>query len=442
MVKVYISTLGCAKNLVDSEMMVGSLTNSGYEITNVLEDAEVAVVNTCGFIESAKEESINEILYIAKHKVHSNLKKLVVTGCLAQRYANDLEKEIPEIDLILGTTSFIEIVSQLKKKALKEKILIESMDKEIPTMHRHLLTDPHTAYLKIAEGCDNLCTYCIIPKLRGKYRSRELEEILAEAQILADDGVKELVIIAQDTTKYGLDNYGKKMLPELLRQLNKIENIQWIRILYSYPEDIDEELVMAIRDSEKVLPYFDMPIQHASDNVLKKMNRKTSAKQIREKISMIRSNIPNAVIRTTIIVGFPQESEEDFKYLCKFVEEIEFDRLGVFEYSEEEGTPAAKMLGKIDAETKAHRKKELMLIQQKISLKKNKTFEGGILKVLVEDQEEQGVYTGRTYRDMMEIDGLVFIRSDVQCNIGEFVDVMITDAMEYDLIGEIYEHTE
>lgn len=442
MIKVYISTLGCAKNLVDSEMMVGSLINNGYEITHVLEHAEIAIINTCGFIESAKEESINEILSIAKYKIHSNLKKLVVTGCLAQRYAKDLKKEIPEIDLILGTTSFIDIVSQLENKALKEKILIECIDKEIPTMHRYLLTDSHTAYLKIAEGCDNLCTYCIIPKLRGKYRSRKLDEILTEAKILADNGVKELIIIAQDTTKYGLDNYKKKMLPELLRQLNKIENLHWIRILYSYPEDIDEEMVMAIRDSEKVLPYFDMPIQHASDSVLKKMNRKTSAQQIREKISMIRSKISNAVIRTTIIVGFPQESAEDFNYLCKFVEEMKFDRLGVFEYSEEEGTPAEKMSGKIDSETKAQRKKELMLIQQKISLEKNKAFVGSVMKVLVENQEDNGIYTGRTYRDMIEIDGLVFIHSNHRCNIGEFIDVKITDAMEYDLIGEIYEHAE
>lgn len=441
MKKVFISTLGCAKNMVDSEMMLGSLLHNGYENTNKISDADIAIINTCGFIEAAKEESINEILQFAKHKTNGDLKKLIVTGCLAQRYSKELEQEIPEIDLILGTTSFINIVSQLEKETPAAKSVIESIDKEIPSLERFLLTESHTAYLKIAEGCDNFCTYCIIPKLRGKYRSRDLQEILEEARGLVKNGVRELIVIAQDTTKYGIDNYGRKMLPELLRELDKIEELVWVRVLYSYPEDIDEEMVLAIKSSEKILPYFDMPIQHASDVVLKKMNRKTSAAQIKDKVQMIRRHIPDATIRTTIIVGFPQESEKDFEFLCRFVEEMQFDRLGVFEYSEEEGTPAAKMSGQIDPETKSQRKDRLMALQQEISYRKNKDFIGKTLKALLEDQEE-GVYVGRTSRDMIEIDGIVFVNTNKNCSRGEFVDVRITDALEYDLIGEIDEHTE
>lgn len=442
MKKVYMSTLGCAKNLVDSEMMLGSLLDNGYQSTEELSDSDIAIINTCGFIEAAKEESVNEILQIAQQKTTGKLQKLVVTGCLAQRYSKELQEEIPEIDLILGTTSFVNIVSELEKQENKTRMLIESIDKEIPMMNRVLLTNSPSAYLKIAEGCDNLCTYCIIPKLRGKYRSRELAEIIEEAKSLAQNGVKELIIIAQDTTKFGLDSYGKKMLPELLKELDKIESLQWIRVLYSYPEDISEEMVCTIKEAKKVLPYFDMPIQHASNSILRKMNRKTSAEQIREKVAMIRKNIPDAVIRTTIIVGFPQETDEDFEELCQFVEEVQFDRLGVFEYSEEEGTPAAKMSGQVDADVKAQRKAELMGIQQQISYNKNKEFIGKILKVLIEEKEEEGVYSGRTYRDMIEIDGLVFVHLKKECSIGEFIDVKIIDVMEYDLIGERYEYTE
>lgn len=437
MKKVYISTLGCSKNLVDSEMMMGSLLQEGYVHTNEVEEAEIAIVNTCGFIEAAKEESIQEILQIAQKKEYAKLEKLVVTGCLAQRYSEELSEEIPEIDLILGTTSFVDIVERLENLGNRRGMRIESIDKNIPSLPRHRFTDNHTAYLKIAEGCDNLCTYCIIPKLRGKYRSRELSEIVEEAKMLAKQGVREIILIAQDTTKYGLDINGRKQLGSLLKELDKIEGIDWIRILYSYPEDIDEELVLTIKDSQKVLPYFDMPIQHASDKVLKKMNRKTTAAQIRRRVEMIRKHIAHAVIRTTIIVGFPQESDEDFDLLCDFVKEMKFDRLGVFEYSLEEGTPAAKMSGQIEDDLKSQRKAALMSIQQEISKQKNKEFVGTVMEVLVESEEEEGIYLGRTYRDMIEIDGLVYVHSQKKLAIGDLVSVEITDSMEYDLIGSL-----
>ncbi len=442
MKKIFISTLGCAKNLVDSEMMMGSLLDNGYQNTDFLSEADIAIVNTCGFIEAAKEESINEILQIAQYKTSGNLDKLVVTGCLAQRYSKELQEEIPEIDLLLGTTSFVSIVSKLEELGInKEKKLlsIEDINKEIPMMRRQLLTQSYTAYLKIAEGCDNLCTYCIIPKLRGKYRSRDLQEILDEARELVRYGTRELIIIAQDTTKFGLDTEGKKLLATLLRELNKIEKLKWVRVLYSYPEDIDEEIVLAIKESEKILPYFDIPIQHASDAVLKKMNRHTSGKQIEEKVAMIRKHLPESTIRTTIIVGFPQETDEDFETLCDFVQKVRFDRLGAFEYSLEEGTPAAKISGQVPEEIKSQRKNKLMELQQEISKQKNKEYIGKTLEVLIEGQEDKNVFSGRSYRDMIEIDGLVFVHSDGKLKKGDFVSVKITDALEYDLIGEYYE---
>lgn len=441
MKKVYISTLGCSKNLVDSEMMLGSLLSDGYKNTHDVNEAEIAIVNTCGFIEAAKEESINEILIIAKKKLDAKLQKLVVTGCLAQRYSKELQEEIPEIDLILGTTSFVDIVGQLEKLGERREMKIDDIDKNIPSLARKLLTDTHTAYLKIAEGCDNLCTYCIIPKLRGKYRSRPMDEIVEEAKSLAKQGVKEIILIAQDTTKYGLDNYKEAKLPELLSELDKIDGIRWIRILYSYPEDITEELVLTIKNSGKVLPYFDMPIQHASDIVLKRMNRHTTRQQIEDKINMIRYHIPSASIRTTIIVGFPQETEEDFEMLYRFVEKMQFDRLGTFEYSLEEGTPAAKMKGQIESEVKADRKSRLMELQQQISKDKNKEWVGRVMSVLIESREDKNIYSGRSYRDMIEIDGLVFVHTNNKLKIGDFVEVKITDSLEYDLIGEENEHT-
>lgn len=439
MKRIFFSTLGCAKNLVDSEMMAGSLEEAGYKITEDVALADIAIINTCGFIESAKEESINEILYIASKKNGGKLSKLVVTGCLAQRYSEELIKEIPEIDLLLGTTSFDNIVNEIEKSNSKDKIVIESINKQILDLPRHIFTQKYSSYLKIAEGCDNLCTYCIIPKLRGKYRSREMENIVNEAKDLAKRGTKELILIAQDTSKYGIDLYKEKKLPELLQELDKIDGLEWIRILYLYPEDIDVRLLDTIKKSKKIVPYFDMPIQHSSDRILKYMNRHTNKAELKEKINLIRTYLPNATIRTTLIVGFPNETEEDFEELLDFVKEIKFDRLGVFEYSQEEGTPAAKMKNQIEEETKQIRRNKIMETQQVISLNNNKSFVGKTIKVIIEREEDVNIYSGRSYRDMIEIDGIVYVNSTKKLKRGDFVEVLINDAMEYDLLGDYYE---
>lgn len=437
MEKIYISTLGCAKNLVDSEVMMGLLLKEGFEKTNTPEDAQVIVVNTCGFIESAKEESISEILEMTQYK-KEKLKYLIVAGCLSQRYSSDLEKEIPEVDAFIGTTSFESIVQVLKelKTGVKTNLItdINIMLKE--DAPREVSALGGLGYLKIAEGCDNLCTYCIIPKLRGKYRSRAIEDVLKEAKILAKGGIKELIVIAQDTTKYGLDNYGEKRLSHLLRELNKIEELKWIRVLYSYPEDVDMDFINAVAQCDKVLPYFDIPIQHGSNHVLKRMNRKTSKEQIREIIGNIRSVIPKAVIRTSIIVGFPGETKEQFKELCDFVEEIKFERLGVFAYSLEEDTPAALLDGHMSQEEKEARKNELMAIQMEISSDKNQAMIGQTLEVVVEDEIEENLYEARSSRDMLEIDGIVYLTSKTPLKKGQYLNAKITDAMEYDLMGE------
>ena len=439
MEKIFISTLGCAKNLVDSEMMLGTLVKNDYVQTGSIMDADIAIVNTCGFIEAAKEESINEILELAQYKERGNLKYLIVTGCLAQRYSDELLSEIPEIDIVLGTTSFDMILEKIEElKGGIRSSLITDIDKHIAEeIPRSLLTDTFSAYIKIAEGCDNHCTYCIIPKLRGKYRSRRQEDILKEARQLAKNGVKELIVIAQDTTKYGLDIYGKKAISDLMRELNEIEGLKWIRILYSYPEDVDAEFVKAVKECEKVIPYFDMPVQHANDAILKLMNRKTSKQQIKENIDRIRKEIPEASIRTSIIVGFPTETQEQFDELCEFVKEVKFDRLGVFAYSREEDTPAAILEGQIDEDIKQERKNRLMEIQQGISYEKNKTFVGSTLEVMIDEKVEDGLYEGRSYRDMMEIDGLVFVKTQEDLKKGQFVNVNITEALEYDLTGEL-----
>lgn len=437
--KIFISTLGCAKNLVDSEMMLGTLVKNDYVQTGSIMDADIAIVNTCGFIEAAKEESINEILELAQYKERGNLKYLIVTGCLAQRYSDELLSEIPEIDIVLGTTSFDMILEKIEElKGGIRSSLITDIDKHIAEeIPRSLLTDTFSAYIKIAEGCDNHCTYCIIPKLRGKYRSRRQEDILKEARQLAKNGVKELIVIAQDTTKYGLDIYGKKSISDLMRELNEIEGLKWIRILYSYPEDVDADFVNAVKECDKVLPYFDMPVQHANDAILKLMNRKTSKQQIKENIDRIRKEIPEASIRTSIIVGFPTETQEQFDELCEFVKEVKFDRLGVFAYSREEDTPAAILEGQIDEDIKQERKNRLMEIQQGISYEKNKTFVGSTLEVMIDEKVEDGLYEGRSYRDMMEIDGLVFVKTQEDLKKGQFVNAKITEALEYDLTGEL-----
>mgnify|MGYP000680279267 FL=1 len=375
MIKKYVlESLGCSKNLVDAEEMVYILNENGYEMTDDIDDADVAIVNTCGFIESAKEESIDTILDIASHK-QKNLKHLIVTGCLVQRYYKDLKEQIPEIDAFLGTTSYNTILNVLQGLSIgKDNSLILSANTKLDHNKKKILTDSYYAYIKIAEGCDNSCTYCIIPKLRGRYVSRPMEEIVDEAKRLASQNVKEIVLIAQDTSKYGLDIYGEKKLPHLLRELSKIEGIRWIRFLYTYPEDITEELVQEVKNNDKVCSYFDIPVQHASDRILKLMNRSTDKKEISEKINLIRSNIKDAIIRTTLIAGFPTESKEDIDELADFVRQMKFDKLGVFPYSREEGTKAGNMDGQIEQDVKNQRAEMIMRLQQEIVREKNESY--------------------------------------------------------------------
>lgn len=441
---VFISTMGCSKNLVDSEMMLSILKKHDITKTEAIEKADIAIVNTCGFIESAKEESINEILDIAAYKHTGNLKYLIVTGCLSQRYYEQLKEELPEVDAFLGTTSFELIYQTIDalEHGKAESVIYDTSYKIQMNSERELLTEGYTAFVKIAEGCDNFCTYCIIPKLRGNYRSRKIEDVIKEVESLAKQGVKEIILIAQDTTKYGLDIYGKKEISKLLRELNKIEDLKWIRFLYSYPEDIDEELVIAVKECDKVCDYFDMPIQHISNNILKKMNRKTDKAHIEDTVAMIRKHLPDATLRTTLITGFPGERDEDFAQLLDFVNAAEFDRLGVFAYSKEEGTPAALMEDQVEDSIKEARKNQIMQAQQKISFEKNQKMLGKTLMVLIEDIEEEGIYTGRSCKDAPEIDGLIYIHTKTSHKAGDFVNVKIKDAMEYDLIGdEIIEYS-
>ncbi|MCR8745093.1 30S ribosomal protein S12 methylthiotransferase RimO [Romboutsia lituseburensis] len=439
MLKIALESLGCSKNLVDAEIMMGILNRKGYKLVGDFSDADIIIVNTCGFIESAKQESIDTILDLAQYKTTGNLKILIVTGCLAQRYAEELKNEIPEIDAIVGTGSYQNIDDIIN--GLKEEKQIVSLNdiefafnEELP---RYISTPSHMAYLKIGEGCDNHCTYCIIPKLRGKYRSRKMEDIVKEAKELASRGVKEVVVIAQDTTKYGCDIYGKEMLPELLEELAKIDGFKWIRIMYSYPESITEELVKVIKKYDNICNYFDMPIQHASNKILKLMNRRTTKEDILSKIEMIRTHIPNATIRTTIIVGFPGETEEDFKEVIDFAKKVKFDRLGAFAYSREEDTAADKLPNHLDEDIKVERRDALMLVQQEISQELNSAKVGNIYEVLIEEQVEDKVYIGRTQGDAEEIDSIVYAKSEKQFNAGDFVKVKINNALEYDLMGDV-----
>lgn len=437
MLKIALESLGCSKNLVDAEIMMGILNEKGYRLTGDFEEADVIIVNTCGFIESAKQESIDTILDFADLKQTGNLKLLIVTGCLAQRYADELKEEIPEIDAIVGTGSYQnidEIIAELKEQ--HQIVSLNNIEFAYDeTLPRYVSTPSHMAYLKIGEGCDNKCTYCIIPKLRGKYRSRKMEDIISEAKKLAEMGVKELIVIAQDTTKYGVDLYGEERLAELLEELAQIDGFKWIRVMYSYPESITEKLVNVISKYDNICNYFDMPIQHASNRILKLMNRKTTKEDIMSKVEMIRNIIPDATLRTSIIVGFPGETDEDFEELVDFVKEVEFDKLGVFTYSREEDTPADRLPNHLEEEVKLDRQERLMLVQQAISEQKNKQKIGNKYEALVEEQIEDNVYIGRTIYDAEEIDAIVYIKSIKDLQIGEFVDVVITDALEYDLMG-------
>ena len=439
MLKIALESLGCSKNLMDAEIMTGILKEKGYEFVEEFAEADIIIVNTCGFIRDAKQESIDTIVELSQLKEFGKLKYLIVTGCLAQRYADELLEEIPEIDAIVGTGNFMNI-SEIIDRLESEKNVTEIGNIEFAfdeTLPRYVSTPEHMAYLKIGEGCSNHCTYCIIPKLRGKYRSRKIEDIVEEAKTLAAEGVKELVVIAQDTTRYGEDLYGEAKLAELLEELAGIEGIKWIRIMYSYPESITEKLIDVIAAHDNICSYFDMPIQHASNRVLKRMNRRTSKEDIRNKVEMIRSKIPDAVIRTTVIVGFPGETEEDLEELIEFMKEIKFDRLGAFAYSREEDTPADRMDGHMDEEIKEERRDRVMMVQQAISEEINQKREDKVFEVLIEEEAEECVYVGRTQGDAEEIDSVVYVNSEEELEIGSFVNVYITEAMEYDLIGDV-----
>ena len=433
-------SLGCDKNLVDSEVMLGLLDKKGYQIVDSEEDADIIVVNTCCFIHDAKEESIQTILEMAEYKKEGKLKALIVTGCLAQRYQQEIIDEIPEVDAVLGTTSYDHIVEAVEEAlAGNGHVVLEDVD-ALPDVKEKRLetTGGHYAYMKIAEGCDKHCTYCIIPKLRGNYRSVPMEKLLAEAKDLADQGVKELILVAQETTVYGKDLYGEKSLHKLLRELCKISGIQWIRILYCYPEEIYDELIQTIKEEKKVCHYLDLPIQHASDAVLKRMGRRTSKAQLVEIIEKLRKEIPDISLRTTLITGFPGETQEQHEELKDFVDEMEFDRLGVFTYSPEEDTPAATMTEQIPEEVKEDRQAELMELQQEIAFDLAEDMVGREVLVMIEGKvADENAYVGRTYKDAPNVDGLIFINTDEELMSGDFARVRVTGALEYDLIGEL-----
>ncbi|QIB26135.1 30S ribosomal protein S12 methylthiotransferase RimO [Caloranaerobacter azorensis] len=441
--RVSLVTLGCSKNLVDSEVMLGIIKENGYLLTQDLDVADIIIINTCGFIKDAKEESIDTIIELGEYKKIGNCKRLIVTGCLAERYKEEILKELPEVDAVVGTGNLKDIVNVIEAVEKDKRILkagdINNFDYDI--LPRFISSSNPVAYVKIAEGCNNFCTYCIIPKIRGKYRSRRIEKIIEEVKKLVEIGKKEIILIAQDTTKYGLDLYGKVRLPELLDELNKIEGLEWIRLQYLYPDDFTDELIDSIKRNEKVVKYVDIPIQHINNRILKRMNRKTTKERIIDLINKLRSRVPNIIIRTTLIVGFPGETEQEFKELCEFVKNTKFDRLGVFAYSKEEDTPAANFEDQVDEIVKEERKSIIMEIQKQISFEKNREKIGNIYKVLVEEQIEKTedglIYLGRSYMDSPEIDGLVYIHSKYRLNLGDFVNVKIFDCLEYDLIGEI-----
>lgn len=444
--KILFVSLGCDKNLVDSEVMLALLKQDGYEITNEEQEADIAIVNTCCFIHDAKEESIQTILEMAKLKEDASLKKLIVTGCLAQRYQKEIQEEIPEVDAILGSTNIDDILSVVGQ-ALEDRKVVCLKDIQYMPEHmtdRLVTTGTATAYLKLAEGCSKRCTYCIIPYLRGNYRSIPMEDILETASKLAEQGFQELVLVAQETTVYGQDLYGKKCLPELLTKLSKLDGIHWIRLLYCYPEEITEELIQTMAENEKICHYIDMPIQHSEDAILKAMGRRTSKEQLYKVIRQLREAMPDIVIRTTLITGFPGETEEQHQALLEFVDEMEFQRLGVFPYSPEEGTKAADFPDQIDEEVKKRRQDEIMALQQEVSYDNNQKLVGTSLEVLIEGYlYEEDVYIGRSYREAPNVDGYIFVSAEEELVSGEMVQVRITEGNEYDLMGEvIYEFSE
>lgn len=436
--KVLLISLGCDKNLVDSEVMLGLLNKAGHELTNDETEAEAVVINTCAFISDAKEESINTIIEMGRLKKTGRLKKLIVAGCLSQRYKDEIMKELPEIDVIIGATNYDKIVEAI---GTDEDAIVDDINyTPKPVSERIVTTNASMAYFKIAEGCNKLCTYCIIPHIRGRYRSIPMDRLLASAEKLAADGIKELVLVAQETTLYGVDLYGGKKLPELLTKLSDIEGIEWIRLLYCYPEEITDELISVMAENPKICHYIDIPIQHSENEILRRMGRKTSREDIVSLVSKLRTAMPDIAIRTTLISGFPGETQELHDGLVDFVDECEFDRLGVFTYSPEEETPAAGYEDQVDGELAAKWRDEIMELQQEISYEKNQELIGSIQRVLIEGYlVEDDVYVGRTYRDAPGVDGIVFVSAPYELMSGSFVDVKITEANEYDLTGVIVE---
>lgn len=438
--KILFISLGCDKNLVDTEVMLGMLASRGYEMTNDEQEADIIVINTCCFIHDAKEESIQNILEMAEYKKNGSAKALIVTGCMAERYRQEILDEIPEVDEVLGTTAYDRILDAVDAAlAGQHEVITANLDAlPLPETKRLVTTGGHFAYLKIAEGCDKHCTYCIIPKIRGNFRSVPMERLLKEAQDLAEQGVKELILVAQETTLYGKDLYGEKSLPKLLRELCKISGIRWIRILYCYPEEITDELIQVMKEEPKICHYLDLPIQHANDTILKRMGRRTSKQELIDIVQKLRKEIPDICLRTTLITGFPGETQEQHEEVMEFIDTLEFDRLGAFTYSPEEDTPAATFEDQIDEEVKEDRQADIMELQQEIAFDKAEDMIGREVLVMIEGKvADENAYVGRTYRDAPNVDGLIFINTDVELISGDFAKVKVTGALDYDLIGEL-----
>ena len=434
--KILFISLGCDKNLVDTEVMLGMLASRGYEMTNDEQEADIIVINTCCFIHDAKEESIQNILEMAEYKKNGSAKALIVTGCMAERYRQEILDEIPEVDEVLGTTAYDRILDAVDAAlAGQHEVMTADLDAlPLPETKRLVTTGGHFAYLKIAEGCDKHCTYCIIPKIRGNFRSVPMERLLKEAQDLAEQGVKELILVAQETTLYGKDLYGEKSLPKLLRELCKISGIRWIRILYCYPEEITDELIQVMKEEPKICHYLDLPIQHANDTILKRMGRRTSKQELIDIVQKLRKEIPDICLRTTLITGFPGETQEQHEEVMEFIDTLEFDRLGAFTYSPEEDTPAATFEDQIDEEVKEDRQADIMELQQEIAFDKAEDMIGREVLVMIEGKvADENAYVGRTYRDAPNVDGLIFINTDVELISGDFAKVKVTGALDYDL---------
>lgn len=441
--KISFVSLGCDKNLIDSEIMLGLIDEKGYIITPNDSEADVIIINSCGFILDANQEAIDKVLEMADYKANGNCKALIVTGCMAQRYKDEIFESLPEVDAVVGTGDFENIGAVIDRLLNGEKKVqlvtdINHLLNENNSYKRMVTTTGGFSYLKIAEGCDNRCTYCTIPSLRGKYRSRNIESLVKEAEILADKGVRELILIAQDTSLYGKDLYGEQKLHVLLQEISKIEDIKWIRILYCYPENVYDELIDEMASNPKVLHYLDMPVQHTNDRILKLMGRRSTGDKIKDTVNRLRAKMPDMCIRTTLITGFPTETQEEFESVIDFMKEVKFDRLGVFTYSPEKGTPACRMDGQIDEEIKAQRKESIMEAQMEISAELGQKFVGKTLEVIVEGkiEDEDDLYCGRSFRDCYEIDGFVFFKSSEELIAGDFYNIKITSAGDYDLIGE------